>query len=66
MLPALLKFSSAAHLLDKFPLADRTLHAGYDEAQPAEDRAVLSDDEDDTAGFGGGALDSGLLDALPL
>ena len=77
MLPALLKFSSAAKLLDKFPEEDRNLHAGDQRADVmanlAEDRAqawaVMEEDdtEFDAFEFGNsGTVDAALLDALPL
>jgi hypothetical protein len=78
MLPALIKYSSAAALLERFPEADRELHAD-DEAcnvmeTLAEDRAAawMDDDDEDLAPVVGvssknmPALDASVLDALPL
>lgn len=77
MLPALLKYSSASELLELFPEADRSLHSEERDGsgasgQPhlAEERAVAWADNDgddcDAHGFGTGAVDPSLLEALPL
>lgn len=79
MLPALIKYSSAAALLERFPEEDRELHADDEVCNAmetlAEDRATAwMDDEDDddlvpvvgAASKNALALDASVLDALPL
>ena len=72
MLPALLKYSSAADLLQLFPPEDRLLHEekriGTAEHATAEDRAVDWEMHEnmDVRGFGNGSVDTNLLESLPL
>lgn len=81
MLPALLKYSSAAAMLQRFPPEDRNLHEEEGEAAAsaplAENRAMewnaAHDDEDEEEDvnmgpgvFGKGTIDSSLLDLLAL
>ena len=79
MLPALLKYSSAAAMLQRFPPEDRNLHEEENEAATsaplAENRAMewsaahKYDEEDvnmDPGMFGKGSIDASLLDLLAL
>ena len=81
MLPALLKYSSAAAMLQRFPPEDRRLHEEEHEAAAsaplAENRAIEwnaahDDDDDDDADMGpavfakGTPIDASLLDLLAL
>lgn len=79
MLPALLKYSSAAGMLQRFPPEDRNLHEEEHNSSAAgalaENRAMEWDDahdddeEDVNLGpgvFGKGTIDASLLDLLAL
>ena len=77
MLPALLKYSSAAAMVQRFPPEDRDLHSesnSFAASELAENRATEwraeeEDEEDVDLGpgvFGTGAVDASMLDLLAL